>query len=95
MATLTKLSSKFTLGQMVMTPGIREHVSSAELLAALVRHAAGDWGDLPDEDRAANESALRYGGRLMSAYLTRAGERFWIITEADRSKTTALLPDEY
>ena len=95
MATVRKLSSKFPLGQMVMTPGIRERVSSAELLAALVRHVRGDWGDLTDEDRAVNESALRYGGRLMSAYLMADGRRFWIITEADRSRTTALLPDEY
>ncbi|MFQ5812041.1 MAG: hypothetical protein ACE5JC_10440 [Candidatus Zixiibacteriota bacterium] len=59
------------------------------------RHVAGDWGDLDDQDRRANEEALRVGNRLLSAYRTKRGERIWVITEWDRSATTILLPDEY
>jgi hypothetical protein len=63
-------------------------------MTALRRHACGDWGDLCPEDTLANEEALRDGDRLLSAY--GQGElRFWIITEADRSVTTVLLPEDY
>ena len=65
------------------------------MMQALRRHARGDWGDLDDEDRKANDRALQEGSRLFSAYKTKAGVKFWIITEADRSATTVLLPDEY
>jgi hypothetical protein len=61
----------------------------------LRRHAIGDWGDLGAEDWKANDEALTSGGRLLSAYVVRAGEQLWIITEADRSSTTILLPEEY
>jgi hypothetical protein len=60
----------------------------------LARHATGDWGDLCAFDRRQNESALRVGERILSSYGTPAGE-VWIITEADRSVTTILLPEEY
>lgn len=61
------------------------------------RHASGDWGDLAEEDRKANMDALHHGNRLLSVYHTGLGgdDRFWIITEADRSSTTLLLPSEY
>ena len=59
------------------------------------RHAWGDWGDVSAEDAQANERALQDGSRLFSAYALGTGERLWIITEADRSSTTVLLPDEY
>ena len=59
---------------------------------ALTRHAAGDWGNLCDEDRRENELALQEGHRLLSAYQADDGTKFWIITEADRSVTTVLLP---
>lgn len=61
----------------------------------MLEHARGDWGELDAEDRAANDRALKDGTRLLSAYHTKAGTKFWIITEADRSSTTALLPSEY
>lgn len=67
-------------------------MASAQLLR---RHLAGDWGDLDAEDRAANECALRDEARLLSAYELTTGERLWIITEADRSTTTLLLPSDY
>lgn len=58
-------------------------------------HARGDWGDVTPDDRQANEDALREGGRLFSAYTLPHGEQLWVITEADRSATTVLLPDDY
>jgi len=59
------------------------------------RHASGDWGDVSEEDRRANDDAVVTGARLFSAYELPAGARLWIITEADRSATTVLRPDEY
>jgi hypothetical protein len=80
---------------MLMTPGVQDRVPPSELLHALRRHASGDWGNLDIEDMQANNNALRTEGRLLSAYYSRAGQKFWIITEADRSATTVLLPEEY
>jgi hypothetical protein len=62
---------------------------------ALARHVSGDWGDVGEEDRLANEEALRDGTRLLSVYRSATGIRFWIITEADRAQTTVLLPEDY
>ena len=86
---------KFPLGLICMTPGVQREVPPSELLRAYRRHAQGDWGELCDDDRVANERALESGTRLMSAYTTNSGVTFWIITEWDRSATTALLPEEY
>ena len=61
----------------------------------LRRHVAGDWGDLDEADRQENEKSLKNGFRLLSAYRSITGIRFWIITEADRSLTTVLLPEDY
>jgi hypothetical protein len=88
----------FSLGAVVATPGAistmeQFGIDPASLLA---RHVAGDWGDLDDEDRAANDEALLYGSRLFSAYGDANSEsRIWLITEWDRSVTTFLLPSEY
>lgn len=85
---------KFPLGQVVMTANASEQLPSVEVAHALCRHASGDWGEVPDADREENELSLQEGYRLMSVY--RAGETvFWIITEADRSVTTVLMPDDY
>jgi len=65
------------------------------VLPFIGRHLSGDWGDLDAEDRAANEVALTIGERVLSAYALHGGERIWVITEADRSSTTVLLPSEY
>ncbi|MFN0007204.1 MAG: plasmid related protein [Planctomycetota bacterium] len=62
---------------------------------ALRKHARADWGELCDEDLYANDMALLDGSRLLSSYSTKGGIKFWIITEADRSATTVLLPEEY
>jgi hypothetical protein len=64
-------------------------------LTGIQRHQAGDWGNLTDDDRAANDSALVQGGRILSAYEAVNGTKFWLITEADRSVTTILLPEDY
>ena len=66
-----------------------------DLNSFLSRHANGDWGEVDDHDRKANEHALEHGLRVLSAYTLSTGERIWIITEADRSVTTILLPSEY
>lgn len=86
---------RFSLGRIVATPHVLEEVSKEDIAQALRRHAAGDWGDLCPEDRLENELSLQAGLRLLSAYHTTSGTKFWIITEADRSVTTILLPEDY
>jgi hypothetical protein len=86
---------KFPLGQVVATPGVIAAIPNAEMMRTLARHARGDWGELCPEDAQENELSLREGFRLLSAYTSSTGVKFWIITEADRSATTFLLPDEY
>jgi len=90
------MAPKFSLGQIATTPGALEMQDryGLQLGAYLGRHSRGDWGDLDKEDRAENELSLKEGYRLLSAYNTPAG-KLWIITEADRSSTTCLLPEEY
>jgi hypothetical protein len=89
------LSKSFPLGQTVITNNALDRLHSADVCAALGRHAQCDWGDLGAGDKAENELSLREGFRLLSAYKDRQGTRFWIITEADRSVTTVLLPEDY
>jgi hypothetical protein len=89
---------KFSPGSVVATPGVLEafRASGDDPLAYLVRHVAGDWGEVDADDWRANEESLRIGGRLLSVYTTSDGKtRFWIITERDRSVTTFLLPADY
>lgn len=87
----------FPLGQIVATPGALAALERANQppAAFLARHAGGDWGDLDPTDIAENEFSMAHGFRLLSSYETEAAEKLWIITEADRSVTTLLLPDEY
>lgn len=89
--------NRFTLGQIVATPGaIAAMAPSGEKPGQFLRrHAAGDWGDICPEDKILNDEAIEVGARLLSAYRTSLGVRLWIITEADRSVTTILLPEEY
>lgn len=94
----TKVSAsrkeKFNLGRVTATPAVMGVVGANEILLALARHAAGDWGSVGWEDKEANERALRDSGRLLSSYYSR-GTKFWIITEPNRSATTVLLPEDY
>jgi len=83
------------LGRIVATPAALEQIPAEEIRAALQRHRRRDWGTLDPEDRAANEQALIDGARILSCYQSKAGVTFWIITEADRSVTTVLLPEDY
>ena len=94
---MTINGQRFSLGKICATPGALAALSAAELhpLKLLTRHAHGDWGDLLLIDGEANEMALRQGLRLVSAYALDTGDRIWIITEADRSVTTLLTPEEY
>lgn len=85
----------FPCGRLMITPAAAAVIPADEAASALRRHAAGDWGELSAEDWTSNDEALRDGARLLSAYQTRNKERFWIITEADRSVTTLLLPSDY
>lgn len=89
----------FPLGRIVSTPGVLglfEEMENPSLTRGLLRrHASGDWGDLSDDDKEANTLALEEGTRLFSSYALRDGRKVWIITEADRSATTFLLPSEY
>ena len=87
--------TKFELGQVVATPGALKDVSPLECGDALARHAAGDWGDVCEEDWEENEFSLTRRLRLLSVWHTEDGTKFWVITEADRSVTTVLLPEEY
>ena len=87
----------FPLGQIVATPGALAALEKANQspTAFLARHAGGDWGELDPTDVAENEFSIAHGFRLLSSYQTDAGDKLWIITEADRSATTLLLPEEY
>jgi hypothetical protein len=87
----------FPLGRIVATQGALRTLERAEQspIEFLDRHATGDWGELDAEDKGENAFSARYGFRILSAYTTSAGEKLWIITEADRSVTTFLTPDEY
>jgi hypothetical protein len=88
---------KFPLGRLVATPGALDALDQSGQSPAdfLSRHVRGDWGEVCDEDKHQNDEALVNGARLLSAYKTLREVKFWIITEADRSSTCILLPEEY
>jgi hypothetical protein len=88
---------KFHPGQLLATPGALRAIEESGQAPAdfLCRHLAGDWGQVCAEDRRLNDQALKDGGRVLSAYSTARGVKIWLITEADRSVTTLLLPQDY
>ncbi len=94
---------RFELGQIVATPGALEACPNTLLQKCLARHLTGDWGCIDAEDKEANDEAISEGSRILSAYPIDPAEpsegfgvnTLWIITEADRSATTFLLPYEY
>ena len=87
----------FPLGKVVATPGAMALLEALNTspLEYLVRHVIGDWGELDVEDRQANDAALVHGSRILSSYRLQGEHRIWLITEADHSATTFLLPEEY
>ena len=87
----------FPAGRIVATPGALALLEEAQKSPSefLSRHLRGDWGDLCQEDKAENELSLKHGFRLLSSYPVTDSDTLWIITEADRSVTTLLLPSEY
>jgi hypothetical protein len=90
-------SALFPLGSLVATPGALAALERASQLPTtfISRHVCGDWGTVCDDDKKLNDAAVTDGTRILSAYETAGGEKVWVITEADRSATTLLLPDEY
>jgi hypothetical protein len=99
---IAKSQPKFSLGQIVATPGALEALQKAGEAASefVQRHIRGDWGEVCEEDGQLNAQALIDGSRILSAYRTSLGEKLWVITEAvddsgSRSATTVLLPSEY
>lgn len=91
------IQPKFSLGQIVATPGALQAMAESGQTPDffLQRHVTGDWGEVSDCDKQLNDEALQDGSRLLSAYMTLKGDRLWIITEADRSVSTLLRPEEY
>jgi hypothetical protein len=94
---MTRKELRFSLGQVVGTPGALHAFEEAGQHPAefLSRHVSGDWGDLCEEDVTENELSVDQGFRILSSYELSTGTKVWVITEADRSATTILLPDEY
>jgi len=97
---MTSTGKSFPLGQLVFTRGVNNLVAESKdfalfALTSLQRHARGDWGDLSEEDKKENEYSLNRHLRLLSAYEQSGEPKLWIITEADRSVTTVLFPEEY
>ncbi len=85
----------FELGRVIATRNVLADVSEKEIGKALFKHLNGDYGVVSDADKQANIDALETGDRILSAYFSSKGVKFWIITEGNRSYTTVLLPDEY
>ena len=89
------MKAPFQLGRIVATPNALRNVTHDDIIRAIQRHQVGDWGDVDQDDWHENELSLEKGFRLLSAYHAKNGTKFWIITEADRSATTVLLPEDY
>lgn len=97
------MKTKFPLGQVVFTRGAMDALSQpgTSFMLLLARHASGDWGEVDADDKRMNDDAVRNGDRILSAYPINPrkpygdANKIWLITEADRSSTTFLLPDEY
>ena len=89
------MTVSFELGRLGITPIADATIPLSEVEAALDRHARGDWGSICEEDCHQNAWGLKHQARVMSVYMSLTGATIWIITEADRSATTILLPEEY
>ena len=91
------MSTKFQPGRIVATTGALDALVDAGQSANefLTRHLTGDWGEVDEADGRENELSIKEGFRILSVYRTAKDEKLWVITEADRSATTLLLPGEY
>ncbi len=89
------VNPRFHPGHLMITRNAKDALPHVEVDAAIKRHLQGDWGDVCPSDWQLNEDALKQGGRLLSVYHTQDKVKFWIITEADYSATTVLLPSDY
>ena len=87
--------AKFRIGRIVTTPEVLDTVPPAEIRTAITRHQAGDWGDIPEDDKRINERSLVDGSQIVSAYHSAKKRKFLLVTEADRRTTTVLLPGQY
>lgn len=87
--------AKFRLGRIISTPNALSRLTEEDILTAIRRHQSGDWGEVDAHDCAANDVALVEHTRLLSKYSSADRVKFWLITEADRSSTTVLLPEDY
>jgi hypothetical protein len=87
--------AKFRLGRIVTTPNALQFLTHHDILRGIQRHQAGDWGDVGENDRLANERALIEHTRLWSVYRANNGLKFWIITGGDRTASTILMPEDY
>ena len=96
-ATQTQNKVLFELGQTVMTIGAQEALEESNQLPNefLAKHQSGNWGDVCEDDKRENELSLLEGFRILSSYKTSKDVKLWVITEADRSATTLLLPEDY
>ena len=92
--TMNQTAPAFPLGQTVITPNALETLHADDVQRAIRRHSGGDWGDLCMDDKAINDGALAAGCQLISAFHDRKGNRFFIITQGDRSQTTLRLPQD-
>ena len=88
-------NAKFPTGQLCITPNALRQIGLEDFTEALRRHVTGDWGEVDAHDRKANDDALREGSRIFSVYRSESGIKLWVITEADRTVTTILLPEGY
>ena len=95
MATRISTVALFELGDIRFTPGVVKKFTQEEALIALSRHVVGDWGNVGQQDWKENDRSVECGLRILSSYTGSGSATYWIITEADRSATTVLLPEEY
>lgn len=86
---------RFPLGRLLITPNAQQRLNPDDVHNCIDRHAAGDWGECGAADREENDRSLQRQRRILSVYRDRRGTKFWVITEADRSATTVLLPEDY
>lgn len=87
--------TRLLLKDVLLTAGAAAEIPGEDIIVALRRHCFGDWGDLCESDRMVNDHALQCGERILSAYRTQSGVKFWVITDAGHELATVLLPSEY